>query len=117
MRFSLVLLGAALTLAPSAGLAQQKPALTAPPGHPVAAPAATQAVPTSADAFDPKVARRITTDEVKKRMDAGQKFIVIDTRSKFSGPMVKGATHVSYDKLDAWAKDLPKDTFIVAYCT
>ncbi len=67
--------------------------------------------------FDPGVARRITAEEVKKRIDAGQKVTILDTRSKFVGPKVKGAAHVPEAEIDAWAKDVPKDTFIVAYCT
>jgi hypothetical protein len=112
MRLPLLLLSAAAVLAPSTGLAgqtAQKPA--------AAAPAAAQAAPAAAQAFDVKVARRMDVVEVKKRLDAGQKITIIDTRSKFSGPMVKGAERVSYDKLDAWAKTMPKDTLILAYCT
>lgn len=107
MRLPLLIFGAALMLAPSAGLAQQP--------VPKAEPPPTAQAP--AQAFDPKVARRITADEVKKRLDAGEKVVIIDTRSKFSGPMAKGAAHVPSDKLDAWAKEHPKDALIVAYCT
>jgi hypothetical protein len=114
MRLLILIAGAALALAPSAGLAQQHAAPKSAPPAPQAAPQATAPVQ---QAFDPKVARRITADEVKKRMDAGDKIIIIDTRSKFTGPMVKGAKHVPGDQLDAWAKDVPKDTFILAYCT
>ena len=116
MRLPVLLAGAALALAPSVGLAQQTAPKTAPPAAPQAAPQATAPVQ---QAFDPKVARRISADEIKKRMDAGEKVIIIDTRSKFTGPMVKGAEHVTADQLEQWAKDksIAKDAFILAYCT
>ena len=115
MRLPVLIAGAVLALVPSAGLAQHTTPKTAPPAAPQAAPKA----PPVQEAFDPKVARRISAEDVKKRMDAGEKVIIIDTRSKFSGPMVKGATHVTGDQLEAWAKEkgIPKDAFILAYCT
>ncbi len=110
MRSRVIPLLAALALASATpGLAQQP------------APATKQAQETTAatpkEAFDPKVARRITPDEVKKRMDAGEKVVFVDTRSSFSGPIVKGAHHVPSNKLDDWSKELAKDTLVVAYCT
>jgi len=111
MRYRRLVLGAVLATVPATVFAQQP----APQPSPPAAAAATPAAATQA--FDPKVARRITADEVKKRMDAGQKVIVIDTRGKVAGPIVKGSAHVPSDQLEAWAKDHPKDAFIVAYCT
>ena len=115
MRLPVLIAGAALALVPSAGLAQHTAPKTAPPA-PQAAP---QATAPPAQAFDPKVARRISADEIKKRMEAGQKVIIIDTRSKFTGPMVKGAEHVTGDQLEAWVKGkgIAKDAFILAYCT
>ena len=125
MQLKTLFLGTALTLAYAApGLAQQPPAKPAQGGVPAAAPVkpmagmpaqASQAAP--AGAFDAKVARRMDATELKRRMDAGEKIVVLDTRSSFSGPMAKGAEHVTYDKLDAWAKDHAKDALIVAYCT
>ena len=118
MQLKTLILGTALTLAYAApGLAQQPPGKPAP-AVTAAAPAAMQGTTAaSAEAFDAKVARRMDATELKKRMDAGEKVIVIDTRASFSGPMAKGAEHVTYDKLDAWAKEHAKDALIVAYCT
>lgn len=67
--------------------------------------------------LDVNVARRISADDVKKRMDAGETAILVDARSVFSGPMIKGAVQVPGEKLAAWAKEIPKDAFIVTYCT
>ena len=116
MRLPVLIAGAVLALAPSAGLAQHTAPKTAPPAAPQAAP---PAMHPGEQPFDAKVARRISADDVKKRMDAGEKVIIIDTRSKFTGPMVKGAKHVTGDQLDAWVKEsgVAKDAFILAYCT
>jgi rhodanese-related sulfurtransferase len=59
----------------------------------------------------------MSVEDVKKHIDAGEKITIIDTRSKFTGAMVKGAQLVSMDKIPEWSKDLPKNTFILAYCT
>jgi len=65
----------------------------------------------------PGEARRISADDLKKRMDAGEKPIILDTRFATGDTIAKGAVHVTNDKIDAWAKDVPKDKLIVAYCT
>lgn len=109
MRLALIVAGAALAFAPPAALAQQKPAVAPAPPQATAAPAP--------QAFNPMEARRITAEDLKARLDANEKVIIIDTRSKFSGPMAKGAQHVPLERVEAWAKDVPKDAFIVAYCT
>lgn len=70
----------------------------------------------AAPAFDPGVARRITPDEVKRRRDAGEKAIIVDTRSAGS-VIAKGAVRVPNDRIDTWAKDIPKNALIVTYCT
>ena len=116
MRLPLLIAGAGLALAPTVGLAQHTAPKPAPPATTQAAP---QATAPPQQAFDPKVARRISADDIKKRMDAGEKIIIIDTRSKFTGPMVKGAAHVTGDQLEAWTKEkgIAKDAFILAYCT
>lgn len=119
MRLRTLSIGAALALASAApGLAQQpaQPAHGHPHPHSEKAPAAA-AQEKAPEAFDAKVARRITPDEVKKRIDAGEKVVFIDTRSSFTGPMVTGAHHVPAGKVADWSKDLAKDTLIVAYCT
>ena len=99
--------------APPAKTSAQAPSPPSATPSPTAAPAAQAAQPT----FDPAVARRITPAEVKKRMDAGEKTIVVDSRSSPGDTIIKGAVHVPNAKLDAWAKDIAKDTLIVSYCT
>lgn len=68
-------------------------------------------------AFNPGEARRISADDLKKRMDAGEKPIILDTRFATGDTIAKGAVHVTNDKIEAWAKDVPKDKLVVAYCT
>ena len=67
--------------------------------------------------FDPAVARRITVDDLKKRMDSGEKVVVLDTRSVTSGPVIKGATQAAKDQLGGIAEKLPRDKLIVCYCS
>lgn len=67
--------------------------------------------------FDVKVARRITPEEVQKRRDAGEKAIILDTRGSTGDTVIRGSVHVTSDRMAAWAKDVPKDALIVAYCT
>ena len=66
--------------------------------------------------FDPDTARRITIDELKRRLDGGEKITFVDARGKTSGERVKGAVPVSDDDIAAWAKDRPKNEVIVTYC-
>ncbi len=107
--------------APLGGLAQQsKPQ----PKQPQPASQTKQQQPPTAtpqpqpvQVFNPRSARRITAEEVKLRTEAGEKVVVVDTRSKFTGPKVKDAVNATVDKVAAWAKNLPKDTFIITYCT
>ena len=68
-------------------------------------------------AFDPAVARRVTPEEVEKRRTAGEKPIFLDTRTRAGDDKVKGAVHVPNDRVETWAKDVPKGAFIVTYCT
>lgn len=115
MKFSTLIrpLAAAAVVAASASsfaFAQNPSTMSHPMDKPAtaAAPAVSATVPTEA--------RRITIDEVKKRMDANEKVLFVDARSAITGEMVKGALHIPISEIDTWAKDVPKDTFIVAYC-
>jgi hypothetical protein len=117
MQIALILASAALVLVPATGLAQKpKPAM--PKDTPVVAPKEEKkhVIATPAP-FNVGVARRMAAEDVMARMEAGEKITIVDTRSKFTGPIAKGAVHLTDDKLAVWAKDIPKDTLIVAYCT
>jgi rhodanese-related sulfurtransferase len=86
---------------------QEKPAIT---------PTA-KAVPAPKDDYDPAIARRMTMDDLKKRLEAGETASYLDTRYNPTGPIIKGARIVTFDKVGEWAANVPKDTFIVTYCT
>lgn len=66
-------------------------------------------------------APRITVDELKHRMDAGEQFTLIDTRNPHawseSEVMMPGAIRIPLDELDRHLAQIPKSKPIVAYCT
>ena len=64
---------------------------------------------------------RITMDEVRKRMGAGEQFAFIDTRNPQawgeSDVKLPGAIRVPADKLDKHISEIPQDRPIITYCT
>jgi rhodanese-related sulfurtransferase len=66
-------------------------------------------------------APRITVEELKKRMEAGEDFTVIDVRNPQawteSDAQIPEAIRVPLDKLDENLPRIPKDRPVVAYCT
>jgi rhodanese-related sulfurtransferase len=66
-------------------------------------------------------APRITADELKRRMDAGEDFTVIDVRNPQawgqSDTMIPEAIRVPLDDFERHLSQIPKDRPIVAYCT
>ena len=64
---------------------------------------------------------RITVDEVRKRMGAGEQFAFIDTRNPQawaeSDVKLPGAIRLPVDKLEEHISEIPKDRPMVAYCT
>jgi rhodanese-related sulfurtransferase len=64
---------------------------------------------------------RITVDEVKRRMDAGEDFTFIDVRNPQawaqSKTMLPNAIRVPIDQLDEYLPKIPKDKPIVTYCS
>lgn len=79
--------------------------------HDHAAATATKEAPTA-----------ITIDELRKQMDQGRAIVFIDTRNEMawetSASMIPGSIRISNNaQLAAMIKDLPKDSFIVPYCT
>jgi hydroxyacylglutathione hydrolase len=64
---------------------------------------------------------RITVDELRKRMDAGEDFTVIDVRNPKawaeSDTMLPEAIRIPIDKLEENLPKIPKDKPAVAYCT
>ncbi len=66
-------------------------------------------------------APRITVDDLRKRMEAGEDFVLIDTRNPQawaqSEVKLPEAIRVPLDNLDESLPKIPKDKPIVAYCT
>lgn len=64
---------------------------------------------------------RITVDELRKRMDKGEDFVVIDTRNPQawaqSDVKLPEAIRAPADNLDQILSNIPKHKPIVAYCT
>ena len=67
--------------------------------------------------FKKDVARRITIEDLQKRVSNGTPVVFVDTRGAAAGPVPKGAMHLTGDQLEAWAKNRDKRTLIVTYCT
>lgn len=59
----------------------------------------------------------ITAQELKQRLDKGERVVILDARHDLNGQIIKSALHVPADKLEAWAKNVDKKTIIVTYCT
>jgi rhodanese-related sulfurtransferase len=66
-------------------------------------------------------ALRITVDDLKRRMEAGEDFVLIDVRNPQawaeSNSMLPEAIRVPLDKLEETLPRIPKNRPVVAYCT
>jgi rhodanese-related sulfurtransferase len=66
-------------------------------------------------------ALRITVDELKRRMEAGEDFVLIDVRNPQawteSDSMLPEAIRVPLDKLEETLPRIAKNRPVVAYCT
>lgn len=66
-------------------------------------------------------APRITVDDVRKKMEAGENILFIDTRNPQawaeSHVRIPRAIRVPLEKLDENLPNIPKSRPIVAYCT
>ena len=65
---------------------------------------------------------RITPDELKRRLDAGDAdLVVIDTRSALdvnAAPYaIRGAIWIAAEEIDRRQNEVPRDREIVLYCT
>jgi rhodanese-related sulfurtransferase len=66
-------------------------------------------------------APRITVEELRKRMEAGEDFTVIDVRNpkawSEASTMIPEAIRLPSDNLEENLPRIPKDKAVVAYCT
>lgn len=65
-----------------------------------------------------KPPERIAITELKKKLDSGDKLLLIDVREDWElaqDGAIAGAIHIPVAELDARMKDIPKDAQIVFY--
>lgn len=64
---------------------------------------------------------RITKEELKAKLDKGEKIIILDVRTagSYNGSVmrIKGDMRKEPNMAESWYKDLPMDREIVTYCT
>jgi len=66
-------------------------------------------------------ATRITTDEVRERLDRGEQFTFVDTRNPQawaeSDRKLPNAMRIPADQLAEHLNEIPKDRAVITYCT
>jgi rhodanese-related sulfurtransferase len=66
-------------------------------------------------------ATRITTDEVRERMDRGEQFTFVDTRNPVawgeSDEKLPNAIRVPADEVAQHLDEIPKNRAVITYCT
>ena len=64
---------------------------------------------------------RISTEEVKRRLDAGQQITFLDTRSddawSKADSQIPGSTRIRPDDVEQHLHEIPRQGLIVTYCT
>ena len=66
-------------------------------------------------------ATRVTVDEVKARLDRGEKFTFVDTRNPKAwaeaNTKLPNAIRVSADEVEQHLDQIPHDRTVITYCT
>lgn len=66
-------------------------------------------------------ATRVTTDEVKARMDKGEKFVFVDSRNPKAwaeaDTKLPGAIRVPADEAQQHLNEIPRNHTVITYCT
>jgi rhodanese-related sulfurtransferase len=66
-------------------------------------------------------ATRITTDEVRERMDRGEQFTFVDTRNPTAwgeaDKKLPNAVRVPAEEVAEHLNEIPKDRAVITYCT
>jgi membrane protein DedA with SNARE-associated domain len=64
---------------------------------------------------------RITPEELKARLDGGEKLLLVDVRDRLDfeaePSIIPGALHLSVEELEARHGEIPREVEIVLYCT
>jgi hypothetical protein len=72
----------------------------------------------TAEAQVEKKPERIAVSDLKKKLDSGEKMLLIDVREDWElkeNGAIPGAIHIPVAELDARMKDIPKDVQLVFY--
>jgi len=63
---------------------------------------------------------RITTSELRQKLEAGEDFVLLDLRSSAAiaedPSVIQGAVHISLEEIDKRHQEIPRDRDIVVYC-
>ena len=66
-------------------------------------------------------ATRITTDEIRERLERGEQFTFLDTRNPTawaeSNTKLPDAVRVASDEVAQHLNEIPKDRTVITYCT
>jgi hypothetical protein len=64
---------------------------------------------------------RITPEELKAMLDAGEMVVVVDVRTRLDfeaePSIIPGALHLTTEELDARHSEIPRERDIILYCT
>jgi membrane protein DedA with SNARE-associated domain len=64
---------------------------------------------------------RITVEELKQKLDAGEKPVIVDLRHSYDfeaePEMIPGALHMNVSELERRKSGLPRDKEVIVYCT
>ena len=64
---------------------------------------------------------RITPEELKRKLDAGEDLVVVDLRSSVEfeaeGDKLPGALKMSPDEIEKRHQEIPRERDIILYCT
>lgn len=64
---------------------------------------------------------RVTVDEVKARMDRGEKFTFVDTRNPTAWAeattKLPGAIRIPADEIEEYLDEIPRGYTVITYCT
>jgi len=66
-------------------------------------------------------ATRVTTEEVKERIERGEQFTFVDTRNPQAwgeaDEKLPGAIRVPADEVEQHLDEIPRDRAVITYCT
>ena len=65
--------------------------------------------------------QRISADQIKRKMDAGERIVFLDTRGdeawRKADAQISGAQRIPPDAVELHIDEIPREGLIVPYCT